>query len=37
MFLHSSRIPLETVNFDILPSQTLDPMTAGECTGMCGL
>lgn len=37
MFLHSSRIPLEMVNFDTLPPQTLNPMTTDECTGMCGL
>lgn len=36
MFLHNSRIPLETVDFATLAPQTLDPMTTGECTGMCG-
>jgi hypothetical protein len=37
LFVHRSCMPLETINFERLAPNTLDPMTVGECHGMCGL
>jgi hypothetical protein len=36
LYLHRSCIPLEMVNFDNLPPQTLEPFTLYDCVGMCG-
>lgn len=35
VYLHRSLIPLDQV--DLSPPSTIDPMTIGECQGMCGL
>lgn len=35
VYLHRSLIPLDQV--DLTPPSSLDPMTSGECHGMCGL
>lgn len=37
MYLHRSCIPLEMVDFDNLPPQTLEPFTLYDCVGMCGV
>jgi hypothetical protein len=37
LFVHRTCVPLETVNFETLAPNTIDPMTLGECHGMCGL
>lgn len=37
LFVHRSCIPLEMVDFSKLAPNTIDPMTVGECQGMCGL
>jgi hypothetical protein len=37
MFLHRSCVPLEVLDLDALQPNALDPMTTGECQGMCGL
>jgi hypothetical protein len=37
MFLHRSCVPLEEIDFRALRPNTLDPMTTGECHGMCGV
>jgi hypothetical protein len=37
MFLHRSCVPLEEIDFHAQRSNTLDPMTVGECHGMCGV
>jgi hypothetical protein len=37
LFVHRSCVPLETIDFEKLAPSTLDPMTVGECQGMCGL
>ncbi len=37
LFVHRSCIPLEVIDFTALCPNTLDPMTTGECHGMCGL
>ena len=37
LFVHRSCIPLEIVDFGKLAPNTIDPMTVGECQGMCGL
>jgi hypothetical protein len=37
LFLHRSCIPLEVIDLQALQPNTLDPMTTGECQGMCGL
>ena len=37
LFVHRSCIPLEQVDFKALAPNTIDPMTVGECQGMCGL
>ena len=36
-WLHRSCIPLEMVDFDNLPPQTLEPFTLYDCVGMCGV
>lgn len=36
-YIHRSLIPLDLIDFDKLAPNTLDPMTVGECQGMCGL
>lgn len=36
LYLHRSCIPLEMVEFDNLPPQTLEPFTLYDCVGMCG-
>ena len=36
LFVHRSCVPLGVVDFDGLAPNTLDPMTTGECHGMCG-
>jgi hypothetical protein len=30
-------VPLNVINFDALQPNTIDPMTTGECHGMCGM
>jgi hypothetical protein len=35
-YLHRSCIPLEMVDFNNLPPQTLEPFTLYDCVGMCG-
>lgn len=37
LFVHRSCVPLEVIDFDALAPNTLDPMSTGECHGMCGL
>jgi hypothetical protein len=37
MFLHRSCVPLAGIDFHTLRPNTLDPMTTGECHGMCGV
>jgi hypothetical protein len=37
LFVHRSCIPLVQVDFSKLAPSTIDPMTVGECQGMCGL
>lgn len=37
LFVHRSCVPLETIDFERLAPNTLDPMTVGECQGMCGV
>lgn len=36
LYLHRSCIPLEMVDFNNLPPQTLEPFTLYDCVGMCG-
>lgn len=37
LYLHRSCEPLEKIDLDALAPNTLDPMTTGECQGMCGV
>jgi hypothetical protein len=37
LYVHRSCVPLEVIDFDRLAPSTLDPMTVGECHGMCGV
>jgi hypothetical protein len=37
LFVHRSCVPLDMIDFAALAPNTLDPMTTGECKGMCGL
>ncbi len=37
LFVHRSRVPLPVIDFDALAPNTIDPMTVGECQGMCGV
>lgn len=37
LFVHRSCVPLEVIDFDALQPNTIDPMTTGDCHGMCGL
>lgn len=37
LFVHRSCVPLGDVDFERLAPTTVDPMTVGECQGMCGL
>jgi hypothetical protein len=30
-------VPLPLINFDALATNTLDPMSVGECHAMCGV
>lgn len=36
LFVHRSCIPLAVIDFTALCPNTLDPMSTGECHGMCG-
>ena len=37
LFLHRSCEPLGGIDFDALAPNTLDPLTVGECHGVCGV
>lgn len=37
LYLHRSCQPLDVIDFEALASDTLDPMTTGECLGVCGV
>jgi hypothetical protein len=37
MFLHRTCVPLDGIDFHALKPNTLDPMKAQECHGMCGV
>lgn len=37
LYLHRSLIPLEVIDFAALAPTTVNPMSVGECHGMCGL
>ncbi len=37
LYLHRRCVPLAEVDFDTLAPEAVDPMTAGECHGMCGV
>jgi hypothetical protein len=37
LYLHRSCLPLLAIDFDALAPEAVDPMTAGECDGMCGV
>lgn len=37
LFVHRTCTPLPLIDFDALAPNTIDPMTTGECQGMCGL
>lgn len=37
LFVHRSCVPLDVIDFAGLQPHTIDPMTTGECQGMCGL
>jgi hypothetical protein len=37
LYLHRSCLPLAGIDFDALAPEMIDPMTAGECHGMCGV
>lgn len=37
LFVHRSCMPLPLIDFNALAPNALDPMTVGECQGMCGL
>jgi hypothetical protein len=36
LYLHRSCLPLAEIDFDALGTDTVHPMTVGECHGMCG-
>jgi hypothetical protein len=36
LYLHRSCVPLEVVDFDNLPPQTIRQFTLFDCVGMCG-
>jgi hypothetical protein len=36
LYLHRSCVPLAVIDFDALAPAALDPMSSGECHGMCG-
>ena len=36
LFVHRSCVPLVQIDLTGLSPNTLDPMTTGECLGMCG-
>lgn len=36
MFVHRTCVPLDVLDLSALVPNTLDPMTTGECHGMCG-
>ena len=36
LFLHRSCVPLDVIDLDAIAPNRLDPMTQGECHGMCG-
>jgi hypothetical protein len=37
LYVHRSCVPLDVIDFERLAPNTLDPMTVGECHGMCGV
>lgn len=37
LYLHRSCQPLAEIDFEALAPQTLDPLTTGECHGVCGV
>ena len=37
LFVHRSCVPLPVIDFNALAPHRLDPMSTGECQGMCGL
>ena len=37
LYVHRSCVPLDVIEFEKLAPNTLDPMTTGECMGMCGV
>lgn len=37
LYVHRSCVPLDVIDFAKLQPNTIDPMTTGECQGMCGL
>ncbi|AWM39835.1 hypothetical protein GobsT_17950 [Gemmata obscuriglobus] len=37
LFVHRSCVPLDVIDFTKLWPNTIDPLTTGECQGMCGL
>ena len=37
LYVHRACVPLDTIDFETLSPTTLDPMTVGECQGMCGV
>ena len=36
LFVHRTCVPLAVIDFDALAPNALDPMSTGECHGMCG-
>jgi hypothetical protein len=37
LFVHRTCVPLQMIDFDAAAPNTIDPMSVGECQGMCGL
>lgn len=37
LFVHRTCVPLEVIDFGAAPPSTIDPMSVGECHGMCGM
>lgn len=37
LYLHRSCLPISEIDFDALAPEAVDPMTVGECEGMCGV
>ena len=37
LYVHRSCVPLRDIDFGRLAPTTVDPMTVGECHGMCGM